>query len=190
MDIPNKMKQFVGKLIENNILVIEKGVTLHPFFQPSTNSELINFDKNIVIDKKYQKFINNNFNSLAFKIIYNFVNPNKEILIEGYTFFSLDEIINRSKNYPNFIDIGLCSHGMGYVKVIAYYPSKNKFFFRMDGGSNGWDREGYSQFYNRLEYIPEDKSLFNIVDFFDVINRDINIENIHDFTPVYTFRET
>ena len=54
----------------------------------------------------------------------------------------------KEHNYTNFYDIALTYIGMGHILLISYYPTKNNFFFRRDGGSNGYDREEY---YNKYK---------------------------------------
>lgn len=62
------------------------------------------------------------------------------------TCLSLDEISKRYQVYcdngqTDLLDIGITYHGMGHVNVLTYSRSEQTFFFRMDGGSNGYDRE-------------------------------------------------
>jgi len=185
-----KLKQFLTKITNNNALVVTNGVTSHPFFQTPQEGIILDFNTSKSLNCKQRQFLNDNFKSIEIKAIYNFIEPNKELYVCDYNFFSLDEIIKRSKNFPNFIDIGLKYEGMGHVIVISYYIKEDRFFLRRDGGSNGWDREGNHQFYNRTEYEPNNKSLFSFNNFFDVIESDINIEMMYDFQPVYSLRDT
>jgi hypothetical protein len=66
---------------------------------------------------------------------------------------SLNTIYKNNKDHCNsgqvdFLDIGMCYAGMGYCFVLAWHREEHKFFFRMDGGSNGFDVE-----YNYNKYI-------------------------------------
>ena len=82
----------------------------------------------------------------------------QEIYINNWTFMSLSNIIEiynkyKSKNI-NTIDIAFMYHGMGHIKILYYDPRINSINFRMDGGSNSYDRE--YNFKKLIEYNSND----------------------------------
>lgn len=72
----------------------------------------------------------------------------------GITFFSPAEIAERDVFGGKFYDVGIQYRGMGYVLAFAFIPSTSKFFARMDGGSNDWDREINFKKYSANAYDP------------------------------------
>jgi hypothetical protein len=82
-----------------------------------------------------------------FKIFYEVVgDPTIEIYIKEWTMMSLDEVLKRYNHYcsegqKNVFDIGYRYRGMGHIEVLSCNLYNHLLFYRMDGGSNGWDRE-------------------------------------------------
>lgn len=97
----------------------------------------------------------------------------REFSYQNFSFSSLNNIIERAKAYEkdgqsHFCDIGLCYHGMGWVIILTLNRTNGTLFLRLDGGSNGWDRDlNYRQFLKLNGSSPKinDKS-FNIDSFF------------------------
>ena len=98
----------------------------------------------------------------------------KEYQFKYYTFMTLNEILKRKVNYENLYDIALRYHGMGHILLISYHPKSERFFFRMDGGSNGYDRE-----YNYNKYKNYD---------INTINKEKNPTR-YNYDTLYTFEE-
>ena len=122
--------------------------TMAPFFRQSINNDLSENNSTSIIDNNIN--IMDEFKMLRLPINLNdfFINHqafNKEIYINEYTFLSIKKILDLVKSYKNdnidnIIDIGFIYEGMGWIKVIYYNTKFNKLFFRIDGGSNGYDR--------------------------------------------------
>lgn len=128
-------------------------VTNNPFFI-SASLDGNNLQQNISdIDKKYI----NTFSNLPIelRILYSNLGNNSEASFSKLIFLSLIEIHDRIKNYEKFYDIALIHIGMGHVIVLSYFPEKNMYFFRPDGGSNYYEREAYLEFYKN--YNPNDE---------------------------------
>ena len=95
-------------------------------------------------------YFTNNDNSLNNdKLLYNYFNKiNIELIllynIKKYTFFDTFSFYKYStikKNYnlfDNFIDIGYIYIGLGNLITFSKFKNSNLFFFRNDGGSNGF----------------------------------------------------
>ena len=70
----------------------------------------------------------------------------REIYIKHWTLLSLEKIVGLDSTYKdsgieNVVDLGYMYYGMGWVIVVFYYIKTGKLYFRMDGGSNGYDRK-------------------------------------------------
>ena len=70
----------------------------------------------------------------------------REIYIKYWTLLSLEKIVGLDSTYKdsgieNVVDLGYMYYGMGWVIVVFYYIKTGKLYFRMDGGSNGYDRK-------------------------------------------------
>ena len=124
----------------------------NPFFtSDAKEGDDIDIDSTSNIPDKYHDI----FSKLGFstRILYSFIGENKEYQINEFTFFTLKEIQKRMNNYNHFFDIGLKYAGMGHIIVLSYHPQSKKFFFRHDGGSNGYEREEHRNFY--LNFNPQ-----------------------------------
>ena len=137
-----------GKVSSNNPdCVIE-----NPFFtSDAKEGDDIDIDTTKNISYEYR----NTFSKLDFstRILYSFIGENKEYQINEFTFFTLKEIQKRMNNYNHFFDIGLKYAGMGHIIVLSYHTKSKKYFFRHDGGANGYEREEHYNFY--YNYNPE-----------------------------------
>lgn len=128
-----------------------------------TNIDTINIFSKLCDNKEIQDFyINNN-------------GVDREIYINNWTFFSLEKILSldevyKKSNINNNIDLAYIYHGMGWIVVVFYYIENKKLYFRMDGGSNNYDR---IENFNRLKDI--DNYVSNISDtglaFKDFLNK-------------------
>ena len=99
------------------------------------------------------------------RLIYEILgNPKKEIYMNVWTIMSLEEALERyaflcSKGQTNVFDIGYKYAGMGYIDMVSCDLTTHLLFYRVDGGSNDYDRESslndlikhgsqpYTQFY-------------------------------------------
>tara|TARA_Y100000816_G_scaffold277627_1_gene247974 strand:- start:378 stop:869 length:492 start_codon:yes stop_codon:yes gene_type:complete len=143
--------------------------TNEPFFARNIDNDINNTNSINVIDNNIDllnqlKEINLDDNIKEFLLENNAIT--KELYINDYTFFSIQKIIelynNRKKdNVENIIDICFTYEGLGWIRV-AYYNSKfHKIYFRLDGGSNDYDRmENYNNLKN-LNKINIDGINFN-----------------------------
>lgn len=129
--------------------------TRQPFFLPNIDidanqTQNQNQNQNISIIEDNNLLLNIEFKELnLIKTITDFYLNNeafnKEMYIENWTFFSITKILELVKHYAshninNIIDLGFMYHGMGHVKVVYYNKITKKTHFRMDGGSNDYDR--------------------------------------------------
>jgi hypothetical protein len=80
------------------------------------------------------------------KVIYQLLgHQKKEIYYGQWTIMSLDEALERYKELvnqgqTNVFDIGYKYGGMGYIDVLSCDLTSHLLFYRLDGGSNDYDR--------------------------------------------------
>jgi len=90
------------------------------------------------------------------KVIYQFLGHQKrEIYYGQWTIMSLNEALERykvicAKGQTNVFDIGYKYDGMGYINVLSCDLTSHLLFYRVDGGSNDYDR-----LYNLNQLISE-----------------------------------
>ena len=97
---------------------------------------------------------------------------NVEYYTENWILLTLDKIklihdkyIAKGQHRAN--DFALIYRGMGHVVVCSYDPETDKIYYRMDGGSNGYDRDDYYKF--AYTYVPKEEHLHDIQHFFDTV---------------------
>ena len=80
------------------------------------------------------------------KVIYQILgHQKKEIYYGQWTIMSVDEALQRYKEFcnqgqTNVFDIGYKYGGMGYIDVLSCDLTSHLLFYRLDGGSNDYDR--------------------------------------------------
>jgi hypothetical protein len=113
------------------------------------------------IAEKYLDIYNNLPREL--QILYSHIGDNKEYSHPSGLIFKPLYKININ-TYSNFFDVAYAYAGLGHVHVIGYNPSTRKYFQRMDGGSNGYDRqENYLHYKNYEPKAEELKTLKDIL---------------------------
>ena len=81
------------------------------------------------------------------KILYQILGHQKrEIYYGPWTIMSLNEALERYKvicanGQSNVFDIGYKYDGMGYINVLSCDLTNHLLFYRLDGGSNDYDRQ-------------------------------------------------
>jgi len=103
------------------------------------------------------------------KNVYKILGSSKrEFRYKGYTFFSLGGIKKACEVYEGdgqykFCDIGMQYYGMGHVKVITLCRETGLLFIRIDGGSNGYDRD--TNYNNFITLDKMEENVFSIEEF-------------------------
>jgi len=116
--------------------------TQQPFFNSSSDKTSLNF---VNSDKREIPNIHEKLNR-NIKEIYKYTqSDSQEIYINEWTFMSINEITERYNSIKNqrndIIDIAFKYHGLGWVLVLSCDLNNSLLFERLDGGSNGFDRE-------------------------------------------------
>lgn len=118
----------------------------------------------------------------SLKRIYQIIgNPAIEYYYNQWTLFSLNKVKEHidflaKENQTRFIDFGIIYAGMGHCIMVSYVPEFKKIFYRVDGGSNGWDRE--SNFKFASNYIPEEDKCVELSTWLDTASNAINVWDI------------
>jgi len=124
------------KISTNNYLSSEK-----PFFYSDTNQQPFQQFNNLFMNDLIPEGLNNNI-----KNIYEILgDPKKEIYFDVWTIMSLDEALERynslsTQGQTNVFDIGYKYAGLGYIDVLSCDLTDHLLFYRVDGGSNDYDR--------------------------------------------------
>jgi hypothetical protein len=155
--------------------------TLQPFFLPNIDNENQNIsiieDNNLLLNIKFKEL--NLIKSITDFYLDNEA-YNREMYIENWTFFSITKILELVKHYienniNNIVDLGFIYHGMGHIKVVYYNKITKQIHFRMDGGSNDYDRMAN---FNELKKISNNELAdAGGIDFTYFINNITNFNN-------------
>ena len=124
-----------------------------PFYSNDSNS--IPFQQYNMLYINEQAQIPEGLNRNIKTVYQLFGNPKKEIYCGLWTIMSFDEALQRykflcSNGQSNVFDIGYKYGGMGYIDVLSCDLTSHLLFYRLDGGSNDYDR-----LYNLNQLIKE-----------------------------------
>ena len=112
-----------------------------PFFKNDSTSQPFQQFNMLYVNGQIPEGLNRNI-----KVIYDLLgHPKKEIYYGPWTIMSVDEALQRYKELTrqgqsNVFDIGYKYGGMGYIDVLSCDLTSNLLFYRVDGGSNDYDR--------------------------------------------------
>ena len=127
------------------------------FFDSDNNQQPFQQFNNLFDNSKIPEGVNRHI-----KNIYEILgHPKKEIYLESWIIMSLDEALERykvicDKGQTNVFDIGYKYAGMGYVDMLSCDLTNHLLFYRVDGGSNDYDR-----LYNLNELIKKGSEPYN-----------------------------
>lgn len=114
---------------------------------------------------------------------------NQMIKYKYFTFYGLNQILANIKHskllyeHSRFLDLGQRYHGLGHWVVLSWDKKQKKFFFRLDGGSDGWQRTSREEFYF-TKFNPEDEKYQNrMLDWKDVLDL-ITTDKIMNFDHI------
>lgn len=113
-----------------------------PFFGNDTNVQPFQQYNNLFDDAQIPEGLNRNI-----KLLYEILgHQKKEIYYGTWTIMSLNQALERykvicAKGQTNVFDIGYKYDGMGYINVLSCDLTSHLLFYRLDGGSNDYDRQ-------------------------------------------------
>lgn len=150
----DKMVEFVSKCSSN--ISDDKSID-SPFFNaPATNIELNDLYLKSNLKTEYVEFMNKCDFPLKLKLLYLILgNENEELHYNSFIFMDIKSIKERYDTYKNIFDIGFIYRGMGHIMVLSMLKckGKNQLFFRLDGGSNGFEREINYKYYKEADIV-------------------------------------
>jgi hypothetical protein len=123
--------------ISNNDYVSSR----EPFFMNCNNCEPFQQYNMLYSGEQIPEGLNRNI-----KVIYELLgHQRKEIYYGPWTIMSIDEALQRykelcSRGQTQVFDIGYKYGGMGYIHVLSCDLTSHLLFYRVDGGSNDYDR--------------------------------------------------
>jgi hypothetical protein len=131
------MMKYVNDLKKNCTLSnTDMSVTDNPFYI-SDKSNKFELQSEICKHSNFLEII-----PTKLKVLYNCIGSTREVTFKSkFTLFSLDQVNEKNDTYDTFIDIGLTYMGMGHVIILSMDKKEQLFFFRHDGGSNGYEVE-------------------------------------------------
>ena len=143
----DKMSQEKQKQLKTILNLLEKSKISEEGYESSEQPFFMNGkSEDFKINYKYIPDLPDSLNR-HFKMLYQVVgDPEREVYIDGWTIMSLNEAMTQYKEYcskgqKNVFNIGYRYAGMGHVEMLSCNLYNHLLFIRMDGGSNGWDRE-------------------------------------------------
>ena len=140
----NKKSQLINKML-NVLSTISSNDYLSsndPFFRNDNNVQPFQQYNNLFDDAQIPEGLNRNI-----KLLYEILgHQKKEIYYGPWTIMSLNQALERynvicAKGQTNVFDIGYKYDGMGYINVLSCDLTSHLLFYRLDGGSNDYDRE-------------------------------------------------
>ena len=155
----------------NKILALLKKTTISstdyvssndPFFRNDNNAIMFQQFNNLFVDAQIPEGLNRNI-----KIVYQILGHQKrEIYYGPWTIMSLDQALERYKvlcdnGQSNVFDIGYKYAGMGYIDVLTCDLTNHLLFYRLDGGSNDYDRQANLNDLLKNGSTPYDKFYFS-----------------------------
>ena len=112
-----------------------------PFFNNDSTSQPFQQFNMLFTNAQIPEGLNRNI-----KVIYELLgHQKKEIYYGPWTIMSVDEALQRYKELTrrgqtNVFDIGYKYGGMGYIEMLSCDLTSHLLFYRVDGGSNDYDR--------------------------------------------------
>jgi len=143
-----------------NIESIINHATLQNFSDDGEEPEFMPQEKVDELEKEYGF-------PLEIKLLLNHPqNSNQMTKYNNFTFYNMNQILSNIKHYKTlynherFLDIGQRYHGMGHWVVLSWDKIQKKFFFRLDGGADGWQRSNREEFFF-TNFNPEEEKYQN-----------------------------
>ena len=136
-----QMKKILEVLEKSTISTNDYMSSNESFFDSDSNQQPFQQFNNLFDQSQIPEGLNRNI-----KNIYEILgDPKKEIYLDAWTIMSMNEALDRykvicDKGQSNVFDIGYKYDGMGYVNMVSCDLTNHLLFYRVDGGSNYYDR--------------------------------------------------
>ena len=132
------------------------------FFGNDNNAQPFQQYNNLFVNAQIPEGLNRNI-----KLLYEILgHQKKEIYYGPWTIMSLDQALERYKvicamGQSNVFDIGYKYAGMGYINVLSCDLTNHLLFYRLDGGSNDYDRQANLNYLLKKGSAPYEKFYFS-----------------------------
>jgi hypothetical protein len=157
LSLPNEIIYFIYEIIFNRIIYSD-------FY--------INYENYIINDAiMYEKINEENIELIFLYII------KKKTFFDTFSFYNYKTIQKNYNLFDIFFDIGYIYVGMGHLITFSKIKDTNLFFFRKDGGSNGFDilfNDIYIQnidFDKNKKKLLKSKELVKLLSTFKILNQ-------------------
>jgi len=149
----NKVHKKTREFLKEN-----SNISIENTNEDETDTSLISIeDINNNLTKRQLDFMTQMGFPIELKMLYNIVGSTNEITINsenetssGFTFLTLNQIMKHVNDYEYIVDIAIKYHGMGHWYALTFDRKTKLFFFRMEGGGNGLEREVRYKFYKHM----------------------------------------
>jgi len=137
-----QISKILAVLNNTTISSIDYVSSSEPFFRNDNSAIVFQQYNNLFVDAQIPEGLNRNI-----KIVYQILgHQEREIYYGQWTIMSLNEALERykiicAKGQTNVFDIGYKYGGMGYIDVLSCDLTNHLLFYRVDGGSNDYDRQ-------------------------------------------------
>jgi len=137
-----QISKILAVLNNTTISSIDYVSSNEPFFRNDNSAIVFQQYNNLFVDAQIPEGLNRNI-----KIVYQILgHQEREIYYGQWTIMSLNEALERykiicAKGQTNVFDIGYKYGGMGYIDVLSCDLTNHLLFYRVDGGSNDYDRQ-------------------------------------------------
>ena len=176
------------KKLEATVTILEnetETVKNHPFFYNNKThnlNDLIDINSDTIFLNDIDPILENLITefeipitlAMLFRI---FSNKNAEIKIKNMTILSPYQIIKDKNNYKYILNIAIIYCGMGHISVLTMDKNTKKFFFRPDGGSNGYEREDYYNKYYILEPSKDENFKDRLLYFNNILDQMLSVDD-------------
>ena len=171
INIKKNLKKIVD-IINEYGQITDGNIIQRPYFNTNDSKKYIKKENELSLEQ--YSFLEHL--PIYLQYIYSVVESKEELIINHFTFFSLNNLIERNNLYKYNIDLGLIYLGMGHILALSYSITKKKFFWKRDGGSNYYDRKEYYDFYEN--YNLEDKYAKKFIECFNNISENKLPDNV------------
>ena len=137
-----QINKILSVLNYTTISSIDYASSNEPFFRNDSNTIVFQQYNNLFVDAQIPEGLNRNI-----KIVYQILgHQEREIYYGPWTIMSLNEALEHykvicAKGQTNVFDIGYKYGGRGYIDVLSCDLTNHLLFYRLDGGSNDYDRQ-------------------------------------------------
>ncbi len=180
------MKPFVEQAHTTQNNIIE-----HPFYQSPKEGDSWKFGQlnqngqNILVELVNQYAIPKEISYLYLGL----KNEKESFIYKKITYMNLETIKNQVKlyrldNQKEFIDLAMTYGGMGYCWIIAWHTKEQKYFIRLDGGSNGYECQYNYNRYNKknINWTKVKDIMMDWIELKNFIDKEYNGEEINQFS--------